>query len=105
MKDISWNKANSHGAPHAYGTKLPNEIGIFDLTGNVWEWCWDWHNGDYFKFNETDNPKGPINGEKKVVRGGSWDSVPSYARVSNRISSYPETTYAFYGLRLVRSAK
>lgn len=105
MQNISWNKANSKGQPHPYGTKLPNELGIFDLTGNVWEWCWDWYNPDYYKFNETKDPKGPINGEKKISRGGSWDSTPSYARTSNRMNTYPDTTYPFYGLRLVRSVR
>ena len=104
MASVAWTKTNSNGMPHAYGTKLPNELGIFDMTGNVWEWCWDWHNADFYKMpNNSNNPRGPVNGDKKIVRGGSWDSVVSYSRLSNRISSTPETSYAFYGMRLVRS--
>ncbi len=103
LTNIAWVKANSNGAPHPYGTKMPNELGIHDMSGNVWEWCWDWHNMDYYKMENYNNPKGPINGEKKIVRGGSWDSVSSYARLSNRISTSTDTTYPFYGFRVVRS--
>lgn len=103
LNSVAWTKANSNGAPHPFGIKLPNELGIYDMTGNVWEWCWDWHNMDYYKTQNHNNPRGPINGEKKVVRGGSWDSVPSYLRVSNRISTTLEVTYPFYGMRVVRN--
>jgi formylglycine-generating enzyme len=101
--DVAWHKANSKGSPHTVGTKLPNELGIYDMSGNVWEWCWDWYNKDYYKAEDGKNPKGPVMGERKCVRGGSWDSKLNYMRPSNRISTIPSKTHEFYGFRVARS--
>ncbi|AWM14441.1 formylglycine-generating enzyme family protein [Flavobacterium sp. NRK F10] len=100
---IAWHKSNSKGAPHTVGTKLPNELGIYDMSGNVWEWCWDWYNQDYYLIEAGNNPKGPEMGERRSVRGGSWDSKTSYLRPANRISTYPNKTHEFYGFRVARS--
>jgi len=100
---IAWHKSNSNGAPHTVGTKLPNELGIYDMSGNVWEWCWDWYNQDYYLIEAGNNPKGPEMGERRSVRGGSWDSKTGYLRPANRISTYPNKTHEFYGFRVARS--
>lgn len=64
--------------------KHPNVWGLFDMSGNVWEWCWDWYAFGYYKTSRKQNPKGPPTGTDRVDRGGSWERPASMARSSNR---------------------
>ena len=82
IDNVAWYDGNSGGKTHPVATKSPNELGIYDMSGNVWEWCADWY-GDYSSGAQT-NPKGPYDGSVRVIRGGCWDYGVGRCRSSNR---------------------
>ena len=97
--DVAWYDDNSGGKTHAVGTQTANELGIYDMSGNVWELCSDWY-GSYSAGAQT-NPQGPSSGSRRVLRGGSWCYFAGYCRVSARRSSDPDSSNNSIGLRLV----
>ncbi len=102
IDSVAWYIANS-GNTQTVGTKTANELGIFDMSGNVWEWCWDIY-GDYPGGSQT-NPKGATSGSRRVDRGGSWNLYADNCTVSSRDN--PGATYSLngLGLRLCRSVQ
>ena len=98
IDNVAWYDGNSGGKTHPVATKSPNELGIYDMSGNVWEWCADWY-GDYSSGRQT-NPKGTYGGSIRVYRGGSWFNYARYCRSSSRISYFPTYRYDSLGLRL-----
>jgi formylglycine-generating enzyme required for sulfatase activity len=95
----SWCNSRSYATTHAVGLKLPNAWGLYDMCGNVWEWCSDWYDA-YQGYSVTD-PAGPQSGKEKVFRGGSWYDFPVSLRSANRHRHEPEGRYTSIGLRLV----
>jgi len=98
--EVSWSNSNSDGSTHEVGTLAPNELGIFDLSGNVWEWCNDWYNPKYYTYKSQINPKGPDNGTFRVLRGASWDYDFDVGRITNRFGYKPRAHNYDYGFRV-----
>ena len=95
---VAWYDGNSGGQTHDVATKSPNELGLYDMSGNVWEWCQDWYGG-YPSEAQTD-PQGPDTGSYRVNRGGGWNYIARYCRVSHRYCLNPDYRDQSYGLRL-----
>ncbi|MCK9303239.1 MAG: bifunctional serine/threonine-protein kinase/formylglycine-generating enzyme family protein [Bacteroidales bacterium] len=96
--NVAWHSANSNNSTHAVGTKRPNELNIYDMSGNVYEWCQDWYG--YYSSNNQINPLGASSGSCKVLRGGSWDNSKRSCRCSNRRNSNPDNRYNYFGFRI-----
>ncbi len=101
LNDVAWFTDNSGSTTHDVATKLPNELGLYDMSGNVWEWCSDWY-GSYSS-NAQYDPVGPLSGSYRVRRGGSWGSFARRCRSSFRDGIYPGNGGSYLGLRLVLS--
>jgi formylglycine-generating enzyme required for sulfatase activity len=95
---IGWYGANSNSMTHPKGQKDPNAWGLYDLAGNVWEWCHDWFQGDLGASAATD-PWGAASGADRVLRGGSWGGHPDVMRAASRSSCDPSGEYCKFGLR------
>ena len=98
IDDVAWYWDNSNNTTHPVKAKSPNELGIYDMSGNVWEGCEDWY-GDYNSAAQT-NPKGASSGVYRVDRGGGWNYNATNCRCTNRKVKFPSNAYSDQGLRL-----
>jgi formylglycine-generating enzyme required for sulfatase activity len=101
--EFSYEKANCDGSPYynwpsPVGSFPPNDYGLYDMAGNVWEWVWDWYDEAYYGVSPTNNPRGPATGTLRIFRGGSYADYPEFARVSYRGGEFPD----FRGPRCLR---
>ncbi len=101
LGDYTWLKNNSEGITHSVRQKKPNVLGLYDMTGNVWEWCQDWYDENYYQGSPRDDPRGPASGSYRVLRGGSWLTLARNARTAYRYGLDPGDRYDFGGFRLV----
>lgn len=99
IDEVAWYYNNSGNALHPVASKYPNSLGLYDMTGSVWEWCSDWY-APYQGSSQT-NPAGPSSGEERVNRGGGWKDFQRSCHISTRSANSPDESYPDLGLRLV----
>jgi formylglycine-generating enzyme required for sulfatase activity len=98
--NYAWYRANSGNNSHQVGLKTANELGLYDMSGNVMEWCWGWH--EDFSGQLDDDYQGAVSGSFRVKRGGSWYDDASLLRSASRLNNNPSLPYSSIGFRLVR---
>lgn len=101
VDDVAWIWTNCSVRLHEVATKSPNELGIYDMSGNVSEWCQDWYDENYYNNSPLNNPQGPSEGDSRILRGGNWHNYEWYARTSHRMCLNPFNTEDDNGLRIV----
>lgn len=101
IDDVVWYYSNSSSSTHEVAGKIANVLGLYDMSGNVWEWCNDWYGSSYYSSNPQTDPTGPTSGPYRVLRGGSWSNIASCCRVAFRSNSSVTNRSSNIGMRLV----
>ena len=106
VEDLAWFGDNAVNGCQIIGTLLPNQLGLYDMSGNQYEFCWAWFAEDYYMTCNNQgtvaNPTGPVTAEMRVVKGGGWGGTASNCRVAGRVRDYPVSAFNHTGFRLVR---
>ncbi len=101
LEEVGWYNENNGYETKPVGLKFPNELEIYDMSGNVFEWCWDWYDKDFYKKNVGKNPVNLKTSSLRVLRGGSWYADADHCRVAHRINGNPDNRHYYLGFRLV----
>lgn len=102
-KQNNSSKGEDQGKTTPVKSFKPNAWGLYDMHGNVYEWCWDWYSNNYYRQSPVNNPKGPVSSEYRVLRGGSWYNYVNDLRSASRSISDPDDRYGSYGFRITRT--
>jgi formylglycine-generating enzyme required for sulfatase activity len=105
LLSLAWFHINANSQTHPVGQKQPNAWGLYDMHGNVWEWCQDWFDQNYYQISPAQDPTGPPQGERKINRGGSWQTPASTSTTTVRGFDPPTHRSPLLGFRLARSLK
>ena len=103
IDSVGWYDSNSGKKTHPVGQKETNGLGLYDMTGNVWEWVQDWYADDYYRWSPKNNPKGASSGQYRVLRGGSFNATEWSTQAAYRSRNLPVVRLNYVGFRVART--